>query len=65
MGINLLLVNFLTWFRKAIDFSQRPKILKMVDEDPKLSLKLDAEQLVRDLKQLDPNRWDPLPVNVK
>ena len=51
--------------KTAIDFSQRPKILKMIDEDPTVSIKLDGEQLVRDLKQIDPNRWEPLPVNVK
>ena len=47
-----------------IDFSLTSKVLELKDDDPSLIVVLDPDQFVKDLKDLDPNRWDPLPCNV-
>ena len=48
----------------VISFAQRGKVLDLSDDDPSLLVELDPDQFVKDLKQLDPNNWDPLPYNV-
>jgi hypothetical protein len=48
----------------AIDFSQRAKILDLSDDDPSLIAVLDPDQFVRDLKEIDPMSWEPLPCNI-
>ena len=48
----------------VIDFSLTSKVLELKDDDPSLIVVLDPDQFVKDLKDLDPNRWDPLPCNV-
>ena len=48
----------------VISFAQRGKVLDLSDDDPSLIVELDPDQFVKDLKQLDPNNWDPLPYNV-
>jgi hypothetical protein len=49
----------------SIDFSQRPKFLDLKDDHPEMKTRLEIEELVQALKNLDPCNWDPLPVNVK
>ena len=40
------------------------KILDLSNDDPSMYFELDPEQFIKDLKQLDPHNWDPLPINI-
>ena len=51
-------------FLSVLDFSLTGKVLDIKDDDPVLIVVLDPDQFVKDLKALDPNGWDPLPINV-
>ena len=47
-----------------IDFSRRDKVLDMKDDDPRLIVVLNPDQFVNELKEMDPQHFDPLPCNI-
>ena len=47
-----------------IDFSRRDKFLDLKDDDPSLIMMLDPDEFVKDLKEMDPQNFDPLPCNI-
>ena len=53
-----------TFVFPVIDISISAKVLDLKDNDPSLSVFLIPEQFVKDLKDLCPHSWDPLPCNV-
>ena len=46
-----------------MEFSLDDTILEMSDDDPNLMVKLYPDRFAKLLKNLDPNKWDPLPCN--
>jgi hypothetical protein len=50
-------------YHPVINFGQRKKFLDLPDEHPSLLVTLDPDQFAKDLKDLDPLGWDPLPCN--
>jgi hypothetical protein len=48
----------------ATSFVHRGKILELNDGDQNIYFELDPDQFIKDLKQLDPHNWDPLPINI-
>jgi hypothetical protein len=53
------------WLPLAVtDFSRRDKVLDLNDDDPRLIVVLDPDQFVKDLKEMDPQNFDPLPCNI-
>ena len=55
--------NAFVWLA-VFDFSQMSDVLALDNQDPRLRHVLDADQFVKDLKDLDPQNWDPLPCNI-
>lgn len=52
------------FYPSAFDILLDESILELSDKDPTVNITLDPDQFVRFLKNLDPNRWDPLPCNI-